>query len=123
MNSTRRELTDCHDCGAKPGEIHQNGCDVERCSMCGGQRLMCDGDEDCNGHDPVLSYWTGEWPGKEACRELGLYSRFVPGQGWVSCGPHDEGAAEDLNTWTLIVARIRQKISHDPAITRGSNPL
>jgi len=54
-------LETCHDCGAKPGEIHQPGCDVERCSACGGQRLSCC----CKGeHDPVYAVWKGIWPGK-----------------------------------------------------------
>ena len=53
------ELTDCHDCGAKPGEIHKDGCDVERCSVCGGQRLQCS----CKNHDKAFARWTGIWPG------------------------------------------------------------
>ena len=31
----------CHDCGAKEGEIHELGCDMERCPMCGGQLISC----------------------------------------------------------------------------------
>ena len=52
-------LKDCHDCGAKPGEIHQDGCDTERCSVCGGQYLQCN----CEGHDKAFARWTGIWPG------------------------------------------------------------
>jgi len=27
----------CHDCAAIKGELHAQGCDVERCPACGGQ--------------------------------------------------------------------------------------
>ena len=32
----------CHDCGCKEGEIHEVGCDCERCTNCGGQLISCD---------------------------------------------------------------------------------
>lgn len=52
--------TPCHACGAEPGEVHAAyGCDVERCSVCGGQRLQCG----CPGHDRLFARWTGFWPG------------------------------------------------------------
>jgi hypothetical protein len=32
----------CHDCGAIEGQLHQRGCDMERCPFCGGQLISCD---------------------------------------------------------------------------------
>jgi len=62
------KLTNCHDCGAKPGQKHKSGCDVERCSVCGGQRIQCS----CEGHDKLFAKWTGIWPGKAEADYLGI---------------------------------------------------
>ena len=51
----------CPDCGTVPGEPHKNECDIERCSMCGTQRVTCD----CKGHVPLRSVWTGTFPLKK----------------------------------------------------------
>jgi hypothetical protein len=32
----------CHDCNVKEGEIHEMGCDTERCPVCGGQFISCE---------------------------------------------------------------------------------
>ena len=60
------KLRPCHDCGVKPGERHQEGCDVARCTSCKGQRLSCD----CEDGEPEI--WTGIWPGYKECYEKKL---------------------------------------------------
>jgi len=65
----KRKLVKCFDCGVNPGEEHQEGCDVERCSICGGQRLMCGCQEE---NDKQFSRWTGIWPGEAEAKYLGL---------------------------------------------------
>ena len=68
MTPVDPEPSICHDCHAKPGEQHESGCDVERCSVCGGQWISC-GHED---HDPTFSRWTGYWPGHLEATALGM---------------------------------------------------
>jgi hypothetical protein len=100
-----RALEECHDCGARPGQYHQLGCDVERCPRCGGQLLMClmctcpESEPDEPWPPPLddRMAWTGEWPGKKECREFGWYAKRNPaGPGWVPCGPQEKGASPDV---------------------------
>jgi len=71
LDAWTRELMDftadqnCPDCDAVIGEAHRERCDVERCSVCSGQRLGCD----CAGHNPNETKWTGRWPVVRADQE------------------------------------------------------
>ena len=70
---TYEQPNNCHDCGAKPGQPHKRGCDTERCSVCGGQRLSCDcSEKDLKKHDPLFARWTGFWPGLLEAKALGI---------------------------------------------------
>lgn len=68
MSKMKITPTNCHDCAAKPGHVHSDNCDVERCSVCGGQRLGCG----CKGHDKAFARWTGFWPGLLEAEALGI---------------------------------------------------
>lgn len=51
----------CPDCGVAPGSPHEEGCDIEMCSVCGHQRLGCVMYlSNCKGHDASASRWTGD---------------------------------------------------------------
>ena len=67
----------CHDCGVKAGKQHENGCDVARCTDCGGQHLSCDCADDEN-----MDVWTGLWPGIKECYEQKLISKFGENGEW-----------------------------------------
>jgi hypothetical protein len=91
-------LKNCHDCGAQPGEVHKDNCDVERCSVCGNQYIQCG----CPEHDRAFARWTGLWPGYAEMLALGKVShmerdiKFIPLTGGESTTiPHHY--SPDLN--------------------------
>jgi hypothetical protein len=61
-------IRNCPDCDVAPGQCHQDGCDVEFCSVCGNQRLQCS----CANHDPQFARWSGWWPGLLEADALGI---------------------------------------------------
>jgi hypothetical protein len=108
VSAASREQSRCPDCGAAFGEAHAGGCDVERCTVCGLQRLRCiEQTGGCEGHDPEVAAWAGEWPGVAECQMRGWYARMVPGRGWVPCRRDEEGAEPDLNRLAYFHAHGR----------------
>ena len=51
------EVALCHDCGCSEGELHESGCDMERCPFCGGQLISCDCCYDILGIDCSPGTW------------------------------------------------------------------
>lgn len=67
-------LVSCPDCGVEPGKPHKEGCDIERCSHCGRQRLQCGS---CL-HDRIFARWTGLFPGWAETIALGYFKDDYP---------------------------------------------
>jgi len=86
----------CPDCHCAKDQFHRPGCDLERCAYCGLQYLCCDHAEQVPDDDRMR--FNGSFPDQEACEELGLFAKLVPGQGWVACNRDEPGAFPDLNT-------------------------
>ena len=78
----------CHDCGAKAGEIHELGCDMERCPLCNPvhekQLISCSRehyDAVENGEVPRIPYIPRMF-NCEVCNELFPQMFNVPDEEW-----------------------------------------
>lgn len=99
----------CRDCAVRPGERHEYGCDVARCSVCGWQHLSCYAHEDA-----PMALWSGRWAGEAVAEELGWYARLVPGLGWVPCRKDDADAVLDMN-------RVITQFAHGELVWTGED--
>jgi hypothetical protein len=62
------ELDNCFKVGKVVAGKPQEKCDIERCSVCGGQKLGCE----CVDHDKQFARWTGFWPGELEGKSLNM---------------------------------------------------
>jgi hypothetical protein len=42
FDNKETEINKCGECGAREGQLHSPGCEMERCPFCGGQLISCD---------------------------------------------------------------------------------
>lgn len=92
----REDVSTCPDCAVKPGKVHTEGCDVDKCVTCGVQMLM-HAISTCK--KPVSSVWSGLWPGVKECYEQKLICFDTVTNQWCF----------DLNTLaSLNVKRIKK---------------
>jgi len=112
----RSELHTCHDCNAKPGELHELGCDMETCPKCGGQLISCSCNNKLGLSNKNRISWLGEATGVAECREWGWYARRNPnGVGYIECSSDHPEATEDLNrlyrdaVWNKKTKRFEKK--------------
>lgn len=95
---SNRKISKCPICDVDPGRPHQGVCNVERCSVCGGQHISCG----CEGHDRDFSRWTGVWPGKAEAEYLGISMNDLYGDEdlrralFVKPESRDEGSSVEL---------------------------
>jgi len=68
--------TNCPDCNAEPNKKHWLGCDVEKCFVCGGQKIQC------NCKTNKYHVWDGMWPGTRACYENKLICCWDDSKDW-----------------------------------------
>lgn len=99
MTTTVDQKDTCPDCAVQPGQLHEDGCDVARCRLTGGQRLQCSHDG-----DGCRTVWAGCWPGEVECAELGWWTLWDEQRGWLEATADTPGAMADLNRLSLAAA-------------------
>lgn len=100
----------CHDCHVKPGQMHKEGCDSPKCTICGTQLLQC-------GHWKTGNSVHNGIENQELmiiCESLGLFTKWVvdgfteyegtklPQGHWEKVDRNDPKATYDLNKAVVI---------------------
>ena len=93
-----RSDTLCPDCGVSPGERHQEDCDVQICTVCFGQYMICQ----CPAHNADKAAWTGHWPGSLEAADKGWFVVWTE-HGWISCDKDEPGSKSDLNRYSIFM--------------------
>jgi hypothetical protein len=94
----------CQDCGVRPGQEHDDGCDTARCLVTGHQRLSCGRAHEAGDLDCGRDIWTGLWPGEAECIEYG----------WVtSDGFPDLNRLAIMGRWNRQAQRWEPRRAHE----------
>jgi hypothetical protein len=97
----KRHIAVCRDCGAKEGELHEIGCDYERCGKCSGQFISCG----CSGRRKRVPFFRLTWSCCERCGSPWPAMFMVPDRVWrhyiLSLGDGDKRLC--LDCFKLIV--------------------
>jgi len=56
METKERNISICGDCGVMEGQLHEPGCDMERCPICGYQYIGCYCDKTAAPQVPFINY-------------------------------------------------------------------
>lgn len=96
----------CYDCGVEPGKKHKNGCGLERCTECEGQRLSCR----CTDYgDYQKETWSGiPWErARLVAEENDLFSIWDKEKGWIDSTKDNPEAVHDINAAVVLMATKR----------------
>ena len=97
----------CYDCGVAPGQRHINGCDIERCTDCEGQRLSC-GCPEYGDYQKEINTGVAWERTRLVAEEHNLYCKWDKGE-WVK-GDQDDDEAMDFvadGILKLLLRRLR----------------
>lgn len=109
----KKIMARCPECNTTIGHFHSDGCDCERCPICGEQALSCS-----HTRKEMITAgrltWTGHFPMTAEAVEYGFYCKRTNNHihsPWVPCDKEDPHATPDLN-------RVSEKCIWDPKLRK-----